>query len=35
MANPPFNLDSVDKEKIKTDKRYSLGIPNTDNANYL
>lgn len=35
MANPPFNLNGIDKEKIKTDKRYPLGIPNTDNANYL
>lgn len=35
MANPPFNVSGVDKEKIKTDKRYKLGIPSVDNANYL
>lgn len=35
MANPPFNVDGVDKEKIKDDKRYELGMPTNDNANYL
>ena len=35
MANPPFNVDGVDKEKIKDDPRYPLGIPRVDNANYL
>ena len=35
MANPPFNVSGVDKEKIKNDKRYKLGIPSVDNANYL
>lgn len=35
MANPPFNVDGVDKEKIKDDPRYSLGTPKPDNANYL
>ncbi len=35
MANPPFNLKGVDKERLKNDERYSLGIPNADNANYL
>ncbi|MFL5587280.1 MAG: N-6 DNA methylase [Ktedonobacteraceae bacterium] len=35
MANPPFNVNGVDKEKIKGDPRYSLGLPSTDNANYL
>jgi len=35
MANPPFNVDGVDKEKIKDDKRFSYGIPKPDNANYL
>jgi len=24
MANPPFNVDKVDKEKIKDDPRYAL-----------
>ena len=35
MANPPFNVKGVDKEKIKDDPRYKLGIANSDNANYL
>ncbi len=35
MANPPFNVDGVDKEKIKDDPRYRLGLPKVDNANYL
>jgi type I restriction enzyme M protein len=25
MANPPFNVDKVDKERIKDDPRYPLG----------
>ncbi len=35
MSNPPFNVNGVDKEKIKGDKRFSYGIPKVDNANYL
>ncbi|WP_234567502.1 type I restriction-modification system subunit M [Rhodohalobacter sp. 614A] len=35
MANPPFNVDGVNKESIEGDKRYPFGIPNPDNANYL
>ena len=35
MANPPFNVSGVDKEKIKSDKRYCYAIPRTDNGNYL
>lgn len=35
MANPPFNVSGVDKESIEGDPRYPLGIPSTDNANYL
>ena len=35
MANPPFNVDGVDKERIKGDPRFPLGIPGPDNANYL
>ncbi len=35
MANPPFNVNGVDKEKIKADPRYKLGIPTVDNGNYL
>jgi len=35
LSNPPFNVNGVDKEKIKRDKRFSYGIPSVDNANYL
>lgn len=35
MANPPFNVNGVDKEKIKDDPRFCYGIPSVDNANYL
>jgi len=36
MANPPFNVDQVDKEKLKDDTaRFPFGMPRPDNANYL
>jgi len=35
MANPPFNVDKVDKERIKNDPRYPFQLPKADNANYL
>ena len=35
MANPPFNVNGVDKEAISKDKRLGKGIPNVNNANYL
>lgn len=35
MANPPFNVDKVDKDRIKDDPRFPLGMPKPDNANYL
>jgi type I restriction enzyme M protein len=35
MANPPFNVNNVDKEAIRDDPRYRLGLPSVDNANYL
>ena len=35
LANPPFNVDGVDKERIKDDPRYPYGLPSVDNANYL
>lgn len=39
MANPPFNVNKVDKNKdfVKTDKRLfkDVGIPRADNGNYL
>ena len=35
MANPPFNVSGVDKERLKDDPRFALGLPTPDNANYL
>jgi len=37
MANPPFNVDGVDKGKdsVKEDPRLPFGLPKNDNANYL
>jgi type I restriction enzyme M protein len=35
MANPPFNVNGVDKDKLAGDKRFPFGLPNTDNGNYL
>ena len=35
MANPPFNVNGVDKDKLAGDKRFPFGLPKTDNANYL
>lgn len=37
MANPPFNVDGVDKSRdyVKNDPRLPFGLPNNDNANYL
>jgi type I restriction enzyme M protein len=35
MANPPFNVNGVDRERIKDDPRYPFGMLRTDNANYL
>ncbi|MBI3740733.1 MAG: SAM-dependent DNA methyltransferase [Chloroflexi bacterium] len=36
MANPPFNVDKVDKDRLAKDKaRFPYGMPKIDNANYL
>ena len=41
MANPPFNVDEVDAEKVKGDSRLPFGLPGVNkakkisNANYL
>lgn len=35
MANPPFNVNGVDKDKLEGDKRFPFGVPRPDNANYL
>ncbi|MBC7618601.1 MAG: N-6 DNA methylase, partial [Candidatus Saccharibacteria bacterium] len=41
MANPPFNVDTVDAEKVKGDRRLPFGLPGVNkdkhvsNGNYL
>jgi type I restriction enzyme M protein len=35
MANPPFNVDKVDKTKLVDDPRFPFALPKADNANYL
>jgi type I restriction enzyme M protein len=39
LANPPFNVNAVDKERLTADvgpgRRFPFGLPRTDNANYL
>jgi len=35
MANPPFNVNGIDKERLTEDKRFPFGLPRTDNGNYL
>ena len=39
LANPPFNVNAVDKERLVSDvgagRRFPFGLPRTDNANML
>ncbi len=39
LANPPFNVDAVDKERLADmvgpGRRFPFGLPGADNANYL
>lgn len=39
LANPPFNVNAVDKERlidmVGAGRRFPFGLPRTDNANYL
>jgi type I restriction enzyme M protein len=39
LANPPFNVDAVDKERLVNEigpgRRFPFGLPRADNANYL
>ena len=35
IANPPFNVNGVDKQRIADDPRFPFGIPRPDNGNYL
>jgi type I restriction enzyme M protein len=35
MANPPFNVNGIDKDRLKDDPRFPFGLPRTDNGNYI
>ena len=35
MANPPFNVNRIDKAKLEGDRRYPFGLPRADNGNYI
>ena len=35
MANPPFNVNRVDREQLRDDPRFPFGMSRVDNANYL
>jgi type I restriction enzyme M protein len=35
MANPPFNVNRIDKTKLTDDPRFPFGLPRSDNGNYL
>lgn len=39
LANPPFNVDKIDKERLKdavgAGRRFPFGLPKTDNGNYI
>ncbi|WP_420619809.1 type I restriction-modification system subunit M [Candidatus Poriferisocius sp.] len=35
MANPPFNVNKIDKAKLEDDTRFPFGLPKPDNGNYL
>jgi type I restriction enzyme M protein len=39
LANPPFNVNAVDKDRLKDsvgkNRRYPFSLPRTDNGNYL
>ena len=39
LANPPFNVNAIDKERLKDavgpKRRFPFGLPRTDNGNYI
>ena len=35
MSNPPFNVNKIDKERIKDDPCFPFGMPTLDNGNYI
>ncbi len=39
LANPPFNVDKIDKDRLRDSvgpsRRFPFGLPSTDNGNYI
>ena len=39
LANPPFNVNAIDKERLEGDvgqgRRFPFGLPQADNGNYI
>jgi type I restriction enzyme M protein len=35
MANPPFNVNKIDKARLEGDLRFPFGLPRADNGNYI
>ena len=39
LANPPFNVNAIDKERLEGDvgpgRRFPFGLPRADNGNYV
>ena len=35
MANPPFNVNKIDKSKLEGNPRFPFGLPRADNGNYI
>ena len=35
MANPPFNVNRISKDRLKDDPRFPFGLPRVDSGNYI
>lgn len=35
MANPPFNVNKIDKTRLEGDRRFPFGLPRADNGNFI
>jgi type I restriction enzyme M protein len=35
MANPPFNVNRIEKARLDRDRRFPFGLPRADNGNYI
>src|SRR5213078_3729587 len=35
MANPPFNVNKIDKAQLEGGERFPFGLPRSDNGNYI